>query len=83
MPQYNTQIIDSTHHAWFVKVVAIFLILSITLLWIPFPVTTTPVEQTVDSGIEATDQMDGENNFTSGSQHGQNTMQKLFSAFGK
>jgi hypothetical protein len=83
MSQSSTQITGVTQHSWFIKVIAIVLMISITLLWIPFPVMSTPIEQTVDNGVEVVDQMDGQNNFTSGKQHGQNTMQKLFTAFGK
>lgn len=84
MGKSNTTITDTTTHSWFIKVVAIMLIISITLLWIPFPVseTPTPVEQTVDSGVEVVDQMDGQNDFTPGQASGQNTFQKVSKAFG-
>ncbi|MBP9719408.1 MAG: hypothetical protein KBD46_02980 [Candidatus Levybacteria bacterium] len=85
MGQSSTKIVDDNSHPWYVKVIAIVLILSITLLWIPFPVSETPsvVEQTVDSGVDVVDQMDGQNNFTPGATAGQNTFQKVSAAFGK
>lgn len=72
------------HHSIFAKVTAIILIISMTLLFIPFPIEAAwqPVERGIDSFVEMLDQIDGNNNFTPGEKPGENIIGKISDAFG-
>lgn len=72
------------HHSLFTKVIAILLIISMTLLFIPFPIEASwqPVQQSVDGFIEMLDQIDGQDTFTPEAQQGNTIFGKVTSAFG-
>lgn len=72
------------HHSAFAKVVAVLLIISMTLLFIPFPIEAVwqPVQQGVDGFVEVLDQMDGHNNFTPGKNSNAPIAAKIYNAFG-
>lgn len=71
------------HHSKIAKIVAVLLIISVILFLIPFPVMAveSPTEQGVDQAVNILDQIDGHDNFKPGRIHGQNTFQKIVSAF--
>lgn len=71
-------------HSKWIKVVAVILIISLVLFLIPFPVAVeeSVPEQGVDQVVNSLDQVDGQNNFTPGKIKGQNTLQKVVTAFG-
>lgn len=72
------------HHSTFAKIIAILLIISMTLLFIPFPIEAAwqPVNQSIDSFVEMLDHIDGHNNFTPGAKPGENIIGKISDAFG-
>ena len=72
------------HHSTFAKVIAILLIISMTLLFIPFPIEAAwqPINKSIDGIVELLDQVDGHNNFTSGKNAGEPIAGKIYNAFG-